>query len=226
MTPLAIRGMVGACTERSHSSSPWLSPEASHWRSGPSKMPKLAHRVTMPKPGDQRIIDAYAGAIRKGHPNVTAATLAGISTRTASEWMLRGEAEADAYDATQDADSDAYDPDAVLGSHVPFLLAVRAAEASSVDAHLGVFDVISDKPGHWQRSAWYLERKYAGTFGMRQHTTIDQRVAVVHIADTLGPGQRAALLAQLQEQLGERTDDNSADTTPLLPAPSDTNTDA
>ena len=163
-------------------------------------MPKLAHRVTMPRPGDQHIIDAYAGAIRKGHPNVTAATIAGISTRTASVWMMRGEDEADAYDAAQDADSDAYDAGAVLGSHVPFMMAVRAAEAASVDAHLGVFDVISDKPGHWQRSAWYLERKYADTFGMRQHTTIDQRVTTVNLSATLGPGQRAALLAQLQEQ--------------------------
>ncbi len=177
----------------------------------------------MPRPGDQHIIDAYAGAIRKGHPNITAATLAGISNRTAALWLQLGEDESDAYDAAQDADSDAYDAEAVLGSHVPFLRAVRAAEAASVDAHLGVFDVISDKPGHWQRSAWYLERKYAGTFGMRQHTTIDSRtVTLVTTYQDLPPAQRQALIALL----GGATDDNSEPTTPLLAAPSDTNADA
>ncbi len=156
-------------------------------------MPKLAHRVTMPKPGDKRIIDAYASAIRKGHPNVTAATLAGISTRTASEWMLRGEDEADAYDANA-----ANAANAVPGSHVPFMLAVRAAEAASVDAHLSVFDVISDKPGHWQRSAWYLERKHASTFGMRQHITSESKSVNVNVTlEALPPAQRDALIAAL-----------------------------
>ncbi len=175
-------------------------------------MPKLALRAHLPRPGDPDIIKLYADAIRKGHPVVTAATIAGLSVRTVNSWLALGEDEADAYDAAQDADSDAYDADAVLGSHVPFLLAVREAEAASVDAHLSVFDVISDKPGHWQRSAWYLERKYAGTFGMRQHTTVDTRSVSVNVTlEALPEGQREALIAALsrtppQAQLTGPTD--------------------
>ena len=183
-------------------------------------MPKLAHRVTMPRPGDPRIIVAYADAIRDGHPLVTAATLAGISEATARLWLQHGIEEDDAYTATQDTDSDAYDADAVPGSHVAFARAVREAEADSVGRHLSVFGEISNKPGHWQRSAWFLERKHADTFGLRQHTTLEQTVNVRHtITASLGPAQRAALAALL-------TDDNSTPDVPLLPAPADTNTDA
>ena len=153
-------------------------------------MPKLAYRATMPKPDDPDIIRRFADATRKGHPVATAATLAGISRVTAQDWLREGNAQLDAGDAEHAG--------TVLGSHAAFASAHREAEAVAVDAHLAVFNEISNKPGHWQRSAWYLERKYADTFGMRQHTTVDTRTVAVSVTlDALPEGQREALIAAL-----------------------------
>lgn len=169
-------------------------------------MPTLKHRTTMPRPGDPDIIKRFADATRKGHPVATAATLAGISVRTADNWLALGVEEADI--ALEQGTHDAQGHDAEQGPHVPFMLAVRAAEADAVDAHLAVFEEVSNKPGHWQRSAWYLERKHAGTFGMRQHITSESRSVSVNVTlEALPEAQREALIAALargsQRQLTE-----------------------
>ncbi len=174
-------------------------------------MPKLALRTTLPRPTDPDIIERFATATRRGHPTATAATLAGIEQSTATRWLALGAEEREAR------------TDGELGSHVAFFMEHKRALAAMVDDRLGVIEDAAHAKGGWVPAMTLLERRMPRDFGRNERLEIEQRVVNVNISASLGPGQRAALLAQLQEQA---TDDNSAPDTLALPPPADTNDNA
>jgi len=149
-------------------------------------MPALAYRTLMPKPNDPDIIKRFADATRKGHPTATAATLAGISRVAAQDWIRAGDAQLDAGD--------------VLGSHAAFASEHQLAMAELVDSKLDVIQDATHEAKGWLPAMTLLERRMPRDFGRNERLEIDQRVVNVNLSATLGPGQRAALLAQLQEQ--------------------------
>ena len=163
-------------------------------------MPKLKHRTVMPRPNDQSIIDAYAKAVEHGHPQHTAATLAGISHGTAKDWLQLGNAEIEEGD--------------VQGSHVAFASAVNAAQAAFVERNLGVVnDAATTGPKGWVAAMTLMERRMPRDFGRNDRLEVEQRTVNVNISMAeLGVGQRAALMALLAV-------DNSTPDAPQLPAP-------
>jgi hypothetical protein len=148
-------------------------------------MPKLAYRTRMPRPDDPDIIARFADATRKGHPVATAATLAGIS-RVAHEWLSTGNAQLDAGDAQ--------------GSHAAFAAGHKQAVADFAERNLGVINEATTQAKGWLPAMTLLERRMPRDFGRNDRLEVESKVVNVNISATLGPGQRAALLAQLQEE--------------------------
>ena len=160
------------------------------------RIPKLLIRPSMPRPGDQELIKLFADATEQGHGTATAATLAGISGRTADEWIRAGNEEL-AEHQTQD------DPDAELGSHVPFALAHKEAVARFVARNLGVVNESTAGPKGWLPAMTLLERRdpanFARRFEAKVETTIDQHITFS--VETLPPARRRALAELALKQL-------------------------
>ncbi len=175
-------------------------------------MPKLAHRVTMPRPNDPDIIRRFADATRKGHPVATAATLAGLEQSTASRWLTQGRDEAELRS------------DGELGSHVAFFMEHERAVAAFAERNLDVVNEAAAQGAKgWLPAMTLLERRMPRDFGRNERLEIDTRTVAVSVTlEALPEGQREALIAALSRTTG----DNSEPTTPLLAAPSDTNADA
>ncbi len=151
-------------------------------------MPKLAYRVTMPKPDDPDIIRRFADATRKGHATATAAQLAGIGHATALQWLVAGNAD---LDAAQDG--------GVLGSHAGFALEHNQALADLVDAKLGqIHDAAASGPKFWPAAMTLIERRFPRDFGRNDRLEVETKSVSVHVTlDALPEGQREALIAAL-----------------------------
>lgn len=154
-------------------------------------MPKLAYRVTMPRPGDQTIIDAYCDAIELGHAPRTAAPIAGIHERTAAEWLQLGREELSV--ATPGT------PLTELGSHALFAQSVIEAQARFVSENLDFVRGARDKsPKGWLPAMTLMDRRMPEDWGQRQHTTVDTRSLNVSVTlEALPEAQRVALIAAL-----------------------------
>ncbi len=169
-------------------------------------MPKLAYRTTMPRPGDQTIIDAYCGAIELGHAPRTAAPIAGIGERTATEWLAEGRAELSA--ATPGT------PLTEQGSHALFAQSVIEAQARFVSENLDFVRGARDKsPKGWLPAMTLMDRRMPEDWGQRSHVTSETRSVNVNVTlDALPEGQRLALIAALsrgaQPQLAAPSDDS------------------
>ena len=171
------------------------------------RMPALAARATMPRPGDTAIIAAFSNAIEQGHPIDTAATIAGIGAMTARDWITQGNAQLD-------ADPDGARPVTELGSHAAFAAAHKQALAELVDAKLGqIHDAAASGPKFWPAAMTLIERRFPRDFGRNERLEIEQRSVNVNVTlEALPPGQREALIAALS-----RTPPQA-----LLAGPSDT----
>ncbi len=154
-------------------------------------MPKLAYRPTMPRPDDQTIIDAYCDAIELGHAPRTAAPIAGIAERTATEWLAEGRAELNAGAPGT--------PLTELGSHALFAQSVIEAQSRFVSENLDFVRGARDKsPKGWLPAMTLMDRRMPEDWGQRQHTTVDTRSVSVNVTlEALPEGQREALIAAL-----------------------------
>ena len=152
-------------------------------------MPKLAHRVTMPRPNDPDIIRRFADATRKGHATATAAQLAGIGHATALQWLASGNADLDAHDAHVGT---------VLGSHAGFALEHKQALAELVDSKLDVIQDATAQPKGWLPAMTLIERRFPRDFGRNDRLEVETKSVSVHVTlDALPEGQREALIAAL-----------------------------
>ena len=142
----------------------------------------------MPRPGDPELIKLFADAIEQGHGTATAATLAGIGQTTAELWLRLGIAELEEYEENEE-------PDAVLGSHVGFMLAHKEAVARFVARNLGVVNKSTAEPKGWLPAMTLLERRdpanFARRFEAKVETTIDQHVTFS--VEALSPARQRAL---------------------------------
>ena len=142
----------------------------------------------MPRPEDPELIKLFADAIEQGHGTATAATLAGISGRTADDWIRFGNEELAEYQEQED-------PDAELGSHVTFAQAHKAAVAAFVARNLGVVNSATSQPKGWLPAMTLLERRdpanFARRFEAKVETTIDQHVTFS--VEALSPARQRAL---------------------------------
>ncbi len=146
----------------------------------------------MPRPDDQGIIDAYCEAIELGHAPRTAAPIAGIGERTATEWLQQGRDELNAGTLGT--------PLMELGSHALFAQSVIEAQSRFVSRNLAVVNEAAAAGGQkaWLPGMTLMDRRMPEDWGQRQHTTIDTRsVAVSVTLDALPEGQREALIAAL-----------------------------
>ena len=172
-------------------------------------MPALAHRATLPRPDDPDILHRIIRALAKGHPLETAGHLAGLGTRVAHEWFALGR------QALEDAPPGT--PPVELGRHAVFADAVKRGEAAALEKHLSVFNVPDPRPGHWQRSAWMLERRFGNTYSLQQRVHVEQRsVSVTWNLDSLPAAQQAAIAQAVLDAVSAPA---TSPVTPLLTAP-------
>ena len=144
-------------------------------------MPKLLDRPTLPKPTDPDLIERFSGAVALGHPITTASTLAGISRRTADYWIAQGEAELEQAEVTGE------EP----GSHVPFVLAFKQAQATFCDVHLQVVGGAALGKNGWLPAMTLLERRMPQDFGRRTEVSVKSESVVVHVTGTLSEATQA-----------------------------------
>ena len=149
-------------------------------------MPKLAFRVTMPRPDDPVILDRIATATRRGHPLHTAATLAGIVGETARSWKVRGQ---EAMEQNPDT------PPQELGPHAVFAAVLNEAVAYLVAKRLKRIDKAGQR-GNWAADMTLLERRFPQDFGRNQTVSIKQESLTVVLQGTLPPGAEHELIAQ------------------------------
>ncbi len=163
-------------------------------------MPKLAYRTTMPRPGDQTIINAYCDAIELGHAPRTAAPIAGIHERTAAEWLQLGREELSAASPGT--------PLAEVGSHALFAQSVIEAQSRFVSENLDFVRGARSKDAKgWLPAMTLMDRRMPEDWGQRQHITSETRSLAVTVSyEALPPAQRAALLALLGDQPKQLTD--------------------
>lgn len=157
-------------------------------------MPALAHRVTMPRPGDPHIIVRFTEAVRSGLPLSTCATMAGIGEQTARDWMKEG---LEALDEAPDT------PLAELSSHARFAWAVKEADAAMVADNVGVIEAGKAGPKGWLAAFTHLERLKPHEWGRFQRVEVEQRTLTVSITAQLPPGAAEALLAMARDEQTE-----------------------
>ncbi|KKM80654.1 hypothetical protein LCGC14_1337580, partial [marine sediment metagenome] len=66
-----------------------------------------------------------------------------------------------------------------LGSHVPFMLAIKQAEADLVDSQLGVIQDAGNK-GMWAAAMTLLERRFPQDFGRNQRIEVSNQTTIIH----------------------------------------------
>ena len=154
-------------------------------------MPALLHRVTLPRPDNPAIVDAYVAAIEAGHPVATASTLAGISHDAATAWMHQGEAMLAEYPDT---------PAEELGSHAVFAVAVKQAEAAFVERNLQhVNGACAPDAKGWLPAMTLLERRRPQDFGRRDRAEV--AVTVTHRLELPEAALASVLRLALQHAL-------------------------
>src|SRR3990167_6530865 len=144
-------------------------------------MPALLHRVTLPRPDNPAIVDAYVAAIAAGHPLATASTA----------WMHQGEAMLAEYP----------DPPAEeLGSHAVFAVAVKQAEAAFVERNLQhVNGACAPDAKGWLPAMTLLERRRPQDFGRRDRAEV--AVTVTHRLELPEAALASVLRLALQHAL-------------------------
>ena len=162
-------------------------------------MPALLIRPRIPKPDDPELIEAFCSAIADGQPTDTAATAAGISHRTADDWIKQGN-EALAAEPTE--------PGAELGeqsSHALFALAVKQAEHHFVSENLGYVRKARQGDKGWLPAMTLLERRRPDAFGRFQRVEVASTSVTVSITAQLPPGAAEALLTMGQAEQDRAT---------------------
>ena len=136
-------------------------------------MPKLKLRTTMPHPDDPEILRLIAEAVYHGHPVARAGLLAGISERTAAEWLALG------------LEDLAATPGGVLSPHALFAQTVKEAEARFEAENLGI--IRDARPKAWQAAAHLNERRFPDDWSLVQRVEhsgsvqIEARVVVAEL---------------------------------------------
>ena len=154
-------------------------------------MPKLRHRVTMPRPGDPDIIQAYTDAMKIGLPLGTCATMAGISADTARDWLRLG---TEALGAAPDKTAEE------LGSHALFAWSVKQADAAFVLDNVAVINACKTGSKGWLPAMTHLERMKPQDFGRFQRIEVEQRTVTVNLTAQLPPEAARALLDMAQAE--------------------------
>ena len=148
----------------------------------------------MPRPSDPDIIKRFATSLAAGHPVSTAATIAGISQSTATEWLARG---AEQLEALGDVDLNLdLEQAEELGSHVAFTLATERALAAFVEDNLGVLNAAKGPKGKsWVPALALLKARRPKDFGDRQYSFIETKteIAVTFSVEALSPARQRAL---------------------------------
>ncbi len=98
-------------------------------------------------------------ALREGHYMDDAAHLAGITDRTAYNWIARGR-------TADELQEQGIEPAAEELKYLRFFHAVKEARADAVRANLRVIRTAA-QDGQWQAAAWYLERTNPQKWGKR-----------------------------------------------------------
>ena len=144
----------------------------------------------MPRPGDPDLVERFTSALANGHPVATAATMAGISERTAHDWIQQGNEELDALE-------DVAEPEPrELGSHAQFALATQRALAAFVEDNLGVLNAAKGPEGKsWVPALALLKARRPKDFGDRQYSFIETKteIAVTFSVEALSPARQRAL---------------------------------
>ena len=147
----------------------------------------LNYAKKAPTPGDPAIYEPIINAILKGHPQPTAAALAGIHEDTLFHWRYKGQDEL----AAAAGNWIAWDE---LSSHAQLVIRIKEAQAGLVDEALGHI-----RAGGKDWAAWMtlLERRFPNDFGRNQRIEIEHNVNVTHRLE-LGSAE-AAILARIVE---------------------------
>ena len=118
----------------------------------------------------------------------------------------------------------------LVSSHARFVLMLKEAEAACLDRCL---DPVEDQiaQGNWVTGMTLAERRFPQEFGRNQRIEIESNATITYVHD-VGPAAERAILARRAEletlqASSELATGGAIDTpTPLLPAATDTHTDA
>lgn len=108
-------------------------------------------------------MDAFLGILQRGLPKCDACTAAGITDKTAENWMKRGERFAKKEDRGE----------AVPEAEAPFVRFFREAKKAAAMGKAELVDIIRTKaldakdPKAWCAAAWLLERMHPQQFGRK-----------------------------------------------------------
>lgn len=147
----------------------------------------LNYANKMPKADDPAIYEPICEAIARGHPHVTAASMAGIHLDTLKHWRYKGQAELEALDGE-------WCPWDDLSPQAQLVFRVRAAQASMADEALTHW-----RAGEKDWAAWctLLERRMPADFGRNQRIDITETRTEIHRIE-LGSATQAILERVLQ----------------------------
>ena len=154
-------------------------------------MPKLKYRTSMPKPDDPSIIEPITQAILIGHPQTTAAALAGIHEDTLYHWRYQGEQEL--------AELRGWAHWEELSSCARLVIHIKEAQAGFTD---GALRGMRAGGKDWTMWCTLLERRRPKDFGRRTELTVEQKTFVLNVTAQLSP-ELALKLLQVSAQEGK-----------------------
>lgn len=144
-------------------------------------------------PSDPYVLQTAENALAQGHSINSLATELYVHESTLYRWITAGEAETE----------DNPQPEGELGSHRQFCLALERGLRAFEELHVGtIAKDPSNAPGHWQRSAWLLERRLPDRWGQKRELKVEQRAITLSLSAEVSPEVLAELRRQGLAELG------------------------